>query len=154
MTFSLSKVLGLATICSALPLFLLGCSDGAGGCNDLRGPSGYNLAWDTVEVAQVSNAGTPRSIVVRYKNKGEIPVKVVIDLPVTNGEPKDIMKHGSLSRIMNDGQQFPEMDQGKVTIHDFEGAGKDASGQFNVTFKGTGGSINGEFCGKVLDEGF
>lgn len=99
-------------------------------------------------------SGSLVNITVQYINKPTassptlIPLQLTVNAPVSIGQPIDLVKGGSLSRIMGDGKDLPELTSGSVTLStgDCGGAGK-VEGKFTATFK-SGSTLQGDFTAK------
>jgi len=134
---------------------LAGCDDTAGSRLGGSVYETYNLTFNTIKIKKQVVGGTFQAMIVEYVNDSggcanacEIPVKVVINAPVSGGEKKDLAKDGAVTRVMKDNSQFPDLDKGNITFHDLPDVGGDASGEFYATFVG-GTTLNGEFSGTV-----
>jgi hypothetical protein len=155
-TLALSLHLALAL---SLGSALSGC-DGIGEDSRLFGSAAktYNLDFTEVRINRQSMDGTFHAMIVEYVNqkKGgleEFPVKVIALAPVEAGQQKDLMTGGSITRVMPDAAQFPEMESGNVTFSNIE-VGTHCSGEFYVTFKpakqgSSSTTLNGEFSATV-----
>ncbi len=132
-------------------LSLSACSGGAGG-NQLQGPTSYDLVFDRVVIFRQETAGNPVAMIVKYEKQNkssiEVPAKIVANFPVDPDVTKDLLKDGSLSRVMQNQVQFPAMERGQVTF-DAVDVGKESCGKFYVTFAQGSGTLNGEFCATV-----
>lgn len=116
------------------------------------------MTFHKVEAFCYFLSGSPVNITVQYINKPTaaspalIPLQLTVNAPVSIGQKIDLVKGGSLSRIMGDGKDLPELESGSVTIStsDCTGAGK-VEGTFTATFKpaGSGGTLQGEFSAKA-----
>ncbi|MCC6746236.1 MAG: hypothetical protein IT371_01170 [Deltaproteobacteria bacterium] len=142
------------TMLSAL-LLVAACGGGAASGNRLFGSAEtqYDLVFDAVQIHRQESRGQMVAMIVTYlrgpgTNKQAIPVKVVANAPVAEGQEKDLMKEGALTRVMQDASQFSEMKSGKVIFDTLGGAGSAAKGRFYVTFV-KGSTLNGEFSGTV-----
>ena len=119
--------------------------------------SNYDLAFDVIEIQrQETSGGELDAMIVIYARdpddpkRRQIPVKIVANAPLEEGKRRDITgSGGALIRVMSDGAQFPEMEVGGVTFDELGGEGETASGSFNITFKESGRTLNGEFTGTV-----
>jgi hypothetical protein len=132
-----------------------GCDDTAGGRLGGSVYETYNLTYNTINIKKQVVGGTFQAMIVEYVNKTggcgnacEIPVKVVINAPISAGEKKDLAKDGSVTRVMKDNSQFPDLDKGNITFHDLPDVGGEAEGEFYATFVG-GTTLNGDFSGTV-----
>jgi hypothetical protein len=100
-------------------------------------------------------SGTLVNITVQYINKPTaasptlVPLQLTVNAPVSIGQSIDLVKGGSLSRIMGDGKDLPELTAGSVTLStgDCAGAGK-VEGKLSATFK-SGSTLQGEFSAKA-----
>jgi hypothetical protein len=143
----------------ALGSTTFGC-DGIGEDNRIFGSAAktYNTDFTDVRVNRQSMDGKFHAMIVEYVNqkKGgleEFPVKVIALAPVEAGQQKDLMTGGSITRVMPDAAQFPEMESGNVTFSSVE-VGTHCSGEFYVTFKpakqgSSSTTLNGEFSATV-----
>jgi len=148
-----------------LLLSLLGIGSGCNGsdCNKLAGAvaTTFNLDFSRVDIKKQIKNGVVTAMIVEYVNdnvKGCIdpvtkmdtcprPVKVVANAPLTAGSEHDLVNDGVIQRIMQDGSQFKDLDTGYIK---FNGLSGDIDGEFYGTFEG-GLTINGDFCGGVID---
>jgi hypothetical protein len=112
----------------------------------------YALDFTHVDIYKQTKGGVFMAAIVEYVNetkKGrEIPVKVVANAPVVEGQDKDLLAEGAIIRVMPDGSQFKNIEQGHINFDSLPDAGADASGAFYITFIG-GSTLNGEFSAKV-----
>lgn len=147
---------------AALWLFITGLAAGCNGSqsNRLFGSAStiYNLDFTSVRVNKQVIGGVFKAMVLEYvnerKSSAEIPVKVVANAPVTEGQQKDLVKEGAVYRVMGDGSQFKAMQKGTITFEDLPDPGGDCSGEFYITFVEGGITLNGEFSatlGKLGD---
>jgi hypothetical protein len=135
----------------SLVLFLAyGCGGSGSGSNSLSGSAEttFNLSFDTVRITRQEHQGQFVAMIVAYikteKSGERTPVKVVANAPVEEGQKKDLLNEGSLSRAF-DGSEFPKMKDGFV-LFDSLGTkeGESTSGEFFVAFT-TGTTLNGDF---------
>lgn len=147
---------------SALLLSLSLClAPGCNGsdCNKLAGAvvTSFNLDFSRVAITKQLNGGTFTAMILEYINenvgdcakekKCPIPVKVVANAPVEPNTEHDLIKKGALLRVMPDMSQFQNLDKGFIK---FDGLGGDIDGEFYGTFI-DGSTINGDFCGGVIE---
>jgi len=129
----------------------LGCG-GDGG--DLGGTAtkDFNLSYDSVLIQRQEVGGEPTAMLVSYRrgsgNSVEIPVKVVVNWPIKEGEARDLVQYGRVDHVTNDGGSFPELQTGTITFDSLGSIGEGASGEFFATFV-SGGTLNGKFDGTV-----
>lgn len=151
-------------ICSLFLLGSTGC-DGLDDCNELGGAvvTTFNLDFSRVDIKKQVNTGVFTAMIVEYVNsnvKGcssptdtcPRPVKVVANAPVKQGEKRDLVKYGVITRIMTDGSVFKDLKEGFIVFDELGDVGSHAEGEFYGTFI-DGITINGKFCGDVKQLG-
>jgi hypothetical protein len=145
-----------------LTLSVVGCS-GAGGGSALHGSASttYNLTFDHVEIYRQDKGSTPNAYIVQYVDINKnLPVKLIVNAPVAQGEEKSLVSGGVLTRAMPDAAQFPQMQEkdakgtliSKVIFDELGNIGDSVSGRFYVTFVGSGSTLNGEFSGTLRQQ--
>lgn len=152
-------------ICSLLILGLAGC-DGIGDCNELGGAvvTTFNLDFSRVDIKKQINNGVFTAMIVEYVNTNKKgcsspvdtcprPVKVVANAPIKEGEKRDLVKYGVITRIMDDGSVFKDLKEGFIKFDELGDVGSHAEGEFYGTFQDGGLTINGKFCGDVQQLG-
>lgn len=118
----------------------------------------YNLDFTSVRIKKQLMEGDFHAMIVEYVNEKkdgfeEYPVKVIALAPVESGQKQDLMAGGSITRVMPDAAQFPEMESGNITFSSIT-VGDGCTGEFFVTFvppkEGSSSTtLNGEFSGTV-----
>ena len=129
--------------------------------NSLTQCTSLDMTFHNVEAFCQHLSGTLVSITVQYINKPTaasptlIPLQLTVNGPITLNKQIDLVLGGSLSRIMGDGKDLPELESGSVilTRADCGGGGK-VEGDFLAAFKpSTVGStcttLNGRFSAKA-----
>jgi hypothetical protein len=139
---------------------LAGCDGAGGGGNALHGSAAnnYTLTFDHVDIYRQDKASVINAYIVEYVDSNKnLPVKLVVNAPIAQGEEKSLVKSGTLIRAMPDTAQFPDMQEkdtkgtliSKIVFDTLGDIGSDVSGRFYVTFVGTGSTLNGEFSGTL-----
>jgi hypothetical protein len=139
--------------CVAALLALAGCGDSTGPCggggNSLCGSASnvYKLVFEKVECFRMDQAGTPNAYIVQYVDKvGNMPVKIVVNAPVVQGEEKDLVKTGgTIKHTMPSASEFPDMKEGKIFFDGLGAIGGACNGRFYITFVNTGSTLDGTF---------
>lgn len=131
-----------------------------GGCSNVTGPCGgggnalcgsaaktYKLDFERVECFRMDQSGTPNAYIVQYVDKaGNMPVKIVINPPLVQGEDKDLVKTGgTIKHTMPSANEFPDMKDAKIVFDSLGDIGGPCEGKFYITFVTTGSTLDGTF---------
>ena len=146
----------------ALCLALLngGCGDDS--CQDLSGSAarGLSLSFDDVIIQHFS---VGPSLVIKYATSdARFPAVLSVDsagAAFSSGMTLDFVgdqaaagraahPFGNVSRVMDDGQQFGDVEAGTLTLDSFSGGR--AEGNIGFRFE-DGDSLRGQFCGAVTE---
>jgi hypothetical protein len=145
----------LLVVSVGMALAFAGCGGGSAACgtttcNALCGSvqQTYKLDFERVECLRMDQGGQPNAYIVQYVDKvGNMPVKIVVNAPVKQGEDKDLVATGStIKHTMPSASEFPEMKEGKIIFDGLGDIGGSCDGRFYVTFVKTGSTLDGGFC--------